>query len=129
MDKPPTTCIALIAHDEKKDELVAFCKQHHEQFAKLSLIGTGTTSARIREETSLEIRPMLSGPLGGDAQIASLVATNFVHAVIFIVDPLTSHPHDPDIQGLQRVCNVHNIPLATNLATAEIIVNSLTDPD
>jgi len=114
--------LALIAHDGKKDALVAFCQHHKIALSKLHLIGTGTTGRRIAQATGLSVERFLSGPLGGDAQIASLVATGNCQAVIFIVDPLSAHPHDPDIQGLMRVCNVHNIPLATNIATAEMVI-------
>jgi methylglyoxal synthase len=117
--------LALIAHDEKKAELVAFCQRHREALARLELVATGTTGLRIAEATGLDVRRMLSGPLGGDAQIAAQVATGGVHAVIFLVDPLHAQPHDPDIRGLLRVCNVHNVPVATNLATAELVIASL----
>jgi methylglyoxal synthase len=117
--------IALVAHDEKKAVMVAFCKRHRDQLARMSLVATGTTGKRITDETGLPVRCVLSGPLGGDAQIAAMVATDQITGVIFLVDPLHAHPHDPDIQGLQRVCNVHNVPLATNPATAEILVEAL----
>jgi methylglyoxal synthase len=114
--------LALIAHDQKKDEIVAFCQRHRSKLAHLTLIATGTTGQRISQATGLEVECVLSGPLGGDAQIASRVATGGVQAVFFLVDPLNAHPHEPDIQGLLRVCNVHNIPLATNQATAEALM-------
>ena len=117
--------IALIAHDDKKDELVGFCRQHREQLAAAELIATGTTGSRVAEATGLKVERMLSGPMGGDAQIAARVATGQVDGVVFIVDPLSPHPHDPDIQGLLRVCNVHNVSVATNLATATILINGL----
>src|SRR5438034_1236636 len=117
--------LALIAHDQKKDELVDFCRRHREQIAKLTLIATSTTGSRVAQATKLPIECLLSGPLGGDAQIAARVALHQVCGVIFLVDPLHAHPHEPDIQGLQRVCNVHNVPLATNLATAEIVIQAL----
>jgi methylglyoxal synthase len=114
--------LALIAHDEKKDEIVAFCQRHRTKLSTLQLIATGTTGKRISSATGLEVECLLSGPMGGDAQIASRIATGQVSAVFFLVDPLTAHPHEPDIQGLQRVCNVHNVPLATNQATAEALM-------
>lgn len=114
------TVVALIAHDARKDDLIAFCRREHGALARWSLIATGTTGARIAGATGLPVHCYLSGPLGGDAQIAARVAEGDVAAVIFLVDPMSPHPHEPDIQGLQRVCNVHNIPLATNLATAEL---------
>jgi methylglyoxal synthase len=88
------------------------------------LLATGTTGKQIGEATGLPIQLLLSGPLGGDVQIAARVAQGEIGAVIFIVDPLDAHPHDPDIQGLQRICNVHDVPLATNIATAELIVQN-----
>ena len=114
--------IALIAHDRQKDEMQAFCVRHKATLARFELIATGTTGQRIVEATGLPVHRYLSGPLGGDAQIASRIAQKEVAAVIFLVDPLFAHPHEPDIQGLLRVCNVHNVPLATNLATADLVL-------
>ncbi len=122
--KPPV--LALIAHDEKKDELIDFCTEHRRKLASWELIATGTTSERISEATGFPVEAFLSGPDGGDAQIAARVAEGKVAAVIFLLDPLSAHPHDPDIQTLQRVCNVHDVPLATNLSTAELIVQPKT---
>ena len=118
--------LALVAHDEKKDELVDFCVQHRQFLDAWELIATGTTAKRISEATGLPVEAYLSGPQGGDAQIAARVALGEVGAVIFLLDPLSAHPHDPDIQTLQRVCNVHNVPIATNLAAAELIVQPKT---
>jgi methylglyoxal synthase len=117
--------IACIAHDSKKDDMVAFVQSNRQYFESCHLIATGTTGSRIAEATGLTIEPMLSGPLGGDAQIAARVAEGRVALVIFLVDPLYAHPHEPDIQGLLRVCNVYNIPLATNLATAKILLSAV----
>ena len=122
--KPPV--LALVAHDEKKNALTEFCVQHRQALAEWELIATGTTSQRISTATGLPVQAYLSGPAGGDAQIAARVAEGNVAAVIFLVDPLNAHPHDPDIQTLQRVCNVHDVPLATNLSTAELIVQPTT---
>lgn len=117
--------IALIAHDHKKDDIVNFVRTHRACFARYHLIATGTTGQRIQDGTQLTVERMLSGPMGGDAQIAAQVATKDVAAVIFLIDPLHAQPHEPDIQALLRICEVHNVPLATNLATAEAIVLSL----
>ncbi len=117
--------IALIAHDGKKDEMERLTQAHREQLARFDLIATGTTGQRIARATGLPVTRLLSGPLGGDAQIAARVADGLVQAVIFLVDPLYAHPHEPDIQGLLRICNVHNVPLATNVATAELILAAL----
>ena len=115
--------IALIAHDGKKADMVAFATYNREKLAGYHLIATGTTGTLLRDKVGLEVEILLSGPLGGDAQIAARVAQGQVTGVIFFVDPLNAHPHDPDIQGLLRVCNVHNVPLATNVATADLIVS------
>jgi methylglyoxal synthase len=123
--QPARRAVALIAHDRKKDDMQLFCAQHRDILARFELIATGTTGQRIIEATSLPVTRYLSGPLGGDAQIAARIAVGDVDGVIFLVDPLYAHPHEPDIQGLLRVCNVHNIPLATNLATATLVVQKL----
>ncbi|MCS6813040.1 MAG: methylglyoxal synthase [Cyanobacteria bacterium] len=117
--------IALIAHDSRKDLIVDFAQQHHPVLSRYRLIATGTTGQRIQEATGLTIERKLSGPLGGDTQIAAEICDGQVCAVIFLVDPLYAQPHEPDIQALLRVCNVHNIPLATNLPTAEAIITYL----
>lgn len=114
--------VALIAHDGKKDEMVEFAREHYDLLQHWHIISTGTTGKRVAEATGLAVEPMLSGPLGGDAQIAARVAEGKVALVIFLVDPLYAHPHEPDIQGLLRVCNVYNIPLATNCATAALLM-------
>ena len=116
--------IALIAHDGKKPFLVAFVKAHKKLLGGFHLIGTGN-SGKLIQEAGLKITRFLSGPLGGDAQIASAVATGHCQAVIFLRDPLGMHPHDPDISMLLRICDVHNVPLATNPATAELIIRGL----
>ena len=122
-----TPTLGLIAHDQKKVDLEAFCVRHQETLSRFRLIATGTTGERVNKASGLAVTRYLSGPLGGDAQIAAKVALGEVDALIFLVDPLYAHPHEPDIQGLLRVCNVHNVPCATNLATAELIVRYLKD--
>jgi methylglyoxal synthase len=116
--------IALISHDGKKAEMVAFAMQHTETLSHYDLVATGTTGGLVAQKTGLPVRRMLSGPVGGDAQIAAMVAEGKVSAVFFFIDPLGKHPHDPDIQSLLRICNVHNVPLATNEATAEYIISA-----
>ena len=116
--------IALIAHDGKKAEMIAFVKDNLEFFKSFDLIATNTTGKHL-EQTGLKVKKMLSGPLGGDAQIAALVATKKCHAVIFMRDPLGMHPHDPDISSLLRICDVHDTPLATNPSTAKLILMGL----
>jgi len=121
--------IALIAHDKKKDEMVNFCVAYQNILAKHQLCATGTTGKLIAEATGLKIHRYLSGPLGGDQQIGSKVAYNLIDLVIFIRDPLTAQPHEPDISALLRLCDVHNIPLATNIATAEVMLKAMERGD
>lgn len=117
--------LALVAHDGKKADMVAFAISHRDVLQRYELVATRTTGQLLREKCNLEVRQMLSGPHGGDAQIAAQVAEGKIEAVFFFVDPLTANPHDPDIQGLLRICNVHNVPLATNPATAECVLAAL----
>lgn len=117
--------IALIAHDGKKDDMAAFVRRHRALLGGLPLVATSTTGGRIEQETGLSVLKVLSGPLGGDLQIGAMIAEGRVRAVIFLRDPLQPHPHEPDISALMKVCDTHNIPLATNSATAEFIVDSL----
>ncbi|MFC6617870.1 methylglyoxal synthase [Deinococcus radiophilus] len=116
-NRPPQ--VALIAHDRQKDDLLAFVQRHKEVLAQFHLIATGTTGSVLAEHTGLTIERMLSGPLGGDQQIGARIAEERVLAVIFLRDPLTAQPHEPDVSALLRLCDVHDIPLATNLASAD----------
>ena len=118
--------IALIAHDGKKAEMVTFLRDHLKplQHNDISLVATGTTGKHI-EAAGLTVKRYLSGPLGGDAQIASKVAEHKIDAVFFFRDPLDKHPHEPDIAMLMRICDVHNVPLATNPATAKLVLEAL----
>ncbi len=110
--------LALIAHDGKKADMVAFALAYEHVLKRYQLVATTTTGKLLIDKTSLPIRCMLSGPIGGDVQIATMVAEGKIEAVFFFVDPLGKHPHDPDIQTLMRICNVHDVPLASNAATA-----------
>lgn len=121
---PEAKTLALIAHDGKKADMVAFALEHRDILARYELIATSTTGQMLREKCGLNVQQVLSGPHGGDAQIAARVAEGEIEAVFFFVDPLGKHPHDPDIQGLLRICNVHNVPLATNAATAAYIIST-----
>lgn len=117
--------IAMIAHDGKKADMVAFAMDNKSTLLKYHVLATGTTGQLLLDKVGLEVERVLSGPIGGDAQIAARVVEKQVHAVFFFLDPLGKHPHDPDIQMLLRICNVHDIPLATNSATAKCIVEAL----
>jgi methylglyoxal synthase len=121
--------LALIAHDNKKVDLVAWATYNRETLSTFELIGAGHTAELLRRKVGLEVEALLSGPEGGDAQLAARVAMGQVDAVFFFVDPLAAQPHDPDIRALLRVCNVHNAPVATNLATADLMIRAFRDPD
>ena len=114
--------IALIAHDKKKNELLEFVGHHKELLAGFHLVATHTTGTLINETFGLNVETMMSGPLGGDQQIGAMVATEKIDYVIFLRDPLTSQPHEPDINALLRLCDVHNIPLATNRKSGHILL-------
>jgi len=117
--------IALIAHDQKKEQMIQFCIAYEALLKEHKLYATGTTGKRIMENTTLQIERFMSGPLGGDQQIGALVATNSMDLVIFFRDPLTAQPHEPDIAALMRLCDVYGIPLATNIGTAEVMIRAL----
>mgnify|MGYP001416538269 CR=1 FL=1 len=121
--------IALIAHDRKKDEMVNFVIAYEHVFAKHELYATGTTGTRIMEQTNLKVHRFMSGPLGGDQQIGAMVAQNDMDLIIFLRDPLMAQPHEPDINALLRLCDVYGIPLATNIASGEILVKALDRGD
>ena len=117
--------VALIAHDDKKDDMIALAKEWREILSHEALLATNTTGTVLEAETGLAVTKMLSGPLGGDLQIGAMIAEEKVKAVIFLRDPLTAHPHEPDITALMKVCDTHDVPLATNLATAELVLAAL----
>jgi methylglyoxal synthase len=117
--------VALIAHDGRKDVMADFVRRHKMQLDGLPLVATATTGGIVEAETGLEVRRVLSGPRGGDLQIGAMIAEGKVRAVVFLRDPLTAHPHEPDINALMKVCDIHNIPLATNIATADMLVDNL----
>jgi methylglyoxal synthase len=117
--------IALIAHDRCKQDMVDFARVHAATLRGRPLIATRTTGTMLEREIGLEVECFLSGPAGGDLQIGAQIAEGNVDAVIFLRDVLTAQPHEPDITALLRVCDVHNIPLATNLATAEMVIEGL----
>ncbi|HRB71100.1 MULTISPECIES: methylglyoxal synthase [Flavobacterium] len=119
--------IAVIAHDGMKADLVQFLNKHKSflQSDEITLIATGTTGSKA-ENAGFKVTRMLSGPLGGDAQIAARVAEGKCNMVLFFKDPLAKHPHEADINMLIRVCDVHNVPLATNQATAELLIKAIS---
>lgn len=117
--------LALIAHDARKDDLVAFARRRHDDLARFSLIATGTTGGRLVEEAGLEVTRLLSGPIGGDVQIGAHLLDGGVVGVLFLRDPMTAHPHEPDIQALLKLCDIHGIAVATNEVTAELILDGL----
>jgi methylglyoxal synthase len=116
--------LAIIAHDNKKVDLVAWANFNRETLSRFSLTATRHTARLLERKIGLPVEELLSGPEGGDTQIAARVAMRAIDAVFFFVDPLAAQPHEPDIRALLRVCNVHNVPLATNLATADLIITA-----
>lgn len=117
--------IALIAHDKKKNIMIDLAIKYKDVLAKHILFATGTTGTLVMGETGLKITRMKSGPLGGDQQIGSMIADGLLDLVVFLRDPLTSQPHEPDVSALLRLCDVQNIPLATNVKSAEIMLTAL----
>jgi methylglyoxal synthase len=120
--------LAVIAHDGKKAEMVAFLNRYMDVFksANIEIVATGTTG-KYAQSAGLDVERLLSGPVGGDAQIAAMVAEGKIQMIIFFRDPLGKHPHEPDVQMLMRICDVHNVPLATNPASAELMVKGFVD--
>ena len=114
--------IALIAHNEKKNDMVVLATEFAPLLCQHTLMATGTTGGRLQVEVGLEVERLLSGPLGGDLQIGARLAMGEVDAVIFLRDPMTAQPHEPDINALVRACDVHNVPCATNVSTARLLL-------
>lgn len=121
--------IALIAHDKKKDDMIEFVKRYRDIFEKHELFATGTTGKLISEIVDLKVHRYLSGPLGGDQQIGGRLAEGGIDFVIFLRDPLTAQPHEPDVTALLRLCDVHCIPLATNMGSAEVFIKAFKSRD
>ena len=119
------TRIALIAHDKKKDDMIALAGEYLDFLRGCALFATGTTGARLINELGLEVACKHSGPFGGDLQIGSLLVEGGIDCVIFLRDPMTPQPHEPDINALVRACDVHNISCATNLSTAHLVLSQL----
>jgi len=119
--------IALIAHDAKKHELLEFAREHVDFFRKHTLVATGYTGKMLNSELGLEVERVAHGPEGGDLIIGGRVAEGKIVAVLFFRDPLTAQPHEPDVSALMRVCDVHQVPLATNRGTAAAIIDWMID--
>lgn len=119
--------IAFIAHDEKKSTLIEFADEHTDLLEQFDCMATGSTGERLNQETDLEVKQLESGSHGGDMMIGAAVAADECDAVIFLRDPLTAQPHEPDIMALLRVCDVHDVPFATNLESADAIIDYLTE--
>ena len=116
--------IALIAHDQKKPLMVAFVKRYQAFLQAHPLFATGTTGGLIARETGLAVHCFHSGPLGGDQQIGAMVAEGRMDLIVFLRDPLTAQPHEPDVNALLRLCDVYSVPLATNLTSAEVLLEA-----
>ena len=121
--------IAIIAHDEKKELMVQFCIAYCGVLSRNKMCATGTTGKMVAEATGLEIQTFLGGSQGGDQQIGAHIAYDEIDLVLFFRDPLTAQPHEPDVSALFRLCDVHNVPLATNVATAEVLIHGLQRGD
>lgn len=121
--------ISLIAHDKKKADLVQFVTAYKDIFEQHTLFATGTTGLRIQEATGLSVQRFQSGPLGGDQEIGAMIAKNEMDIVFFFRDPMTAQPHEPDVTALIRLCDVYNVPVATNMGTAEVLIRGLQRGD
>lgn len=117
--------IALIAHDDEKPEMIDFVETYADELAQFDLVSTGTTGGRINGVTNLHVERKESGPMGGDTQIGSEVVNGRIDGIVFLRDPLTSQPHDTDISALLRICDVHDTPMATTRASAELLIEGL----
>ena len=117
--------IALIAHDKKKNEIIEIAKKYKDVLCEHELFATGTTGTMIMGETKLDIYRYKSGPQGGDQQIGAMLANGELDLIIFLRDPLTAQPHEPDVSALLRLCDVQKIPLATNISSAKIMLEAL----
>jgi len=119
------TRIALIAHDDEKDEMIDFAETYEQYLSAIDIITTGTTGKRIQDEVGIDVTRKQSGPLGGDLQIGAEVAKDRLDGIIFLRDPQTAQPHEPDISALLRICDVHDTPLATTRSSAEYLLEGL----
>jgi methylglyoxal synthase len=117
--------IALIAHDRKKDEMIELASEYADLLRQCILVATGTTGKRLHDEVGLTVERKLSGPVGGDLQIGAELVEGKIDCVIFLRDPMTPQPHEPDINALVRACDVHNVPCATNIVSARMLLNQI----
>jgi len=127
MNSPSVLRLALIAHDGKKNDMVALAAEFKQLLQNCRLMATGTTGGRLQRELGLQVECLLSGPMGGDLQIGARLAVGEVDAVVFLRDPMTPQPHEPDINALVRACDVHDVPCATNLAGARLLLQVLQE--
>lgn len=116
--------IALIAHDEKKKQLIKWCETYKDVLKNHKLYGTGTTARMITDNTGLKVKGFNSGPLGGDQQIGAKIVEGVIDFIVFFSDPLTAQPHDPDVKALLRIAQVYDIPIANNKASADFMITS-----
>ncbi|WP_020060765.1 methylglyoxal synthase [Bacillus sp. 123MFChir2] len=120
--------IALIAHDNQKNEMIQLVKKYKSILEGHYLLATGTTGKKINAATGLTIKCLQSGPYGGDQEIGTLITKKLIDFVVFLRDPLTAHPHEPDVSALMRLCDVYKVPLATNVETAKVLIHALEQP-
>lgn len=128
-DTGDMTRVALIAHDDEKPEMLDFADAHREYLATIDIVTTGTTGTRIQAETGLDVERKASGPMGGDLQIGAEVVDKRLDGIVFLRDPLTAQPHEPDISALLRICDVHDTPLATTRSGAEYLLAGIAAED
>jgi methylglyoxal synthase len=121
------TRVALIAHDEKKPDIIDLAREYEDLLSTFEIVGTGTTGKRIMEETDLTVERKQSGPVGGDTQIGAEVVDGRIDGIVFLRDPQTAQPHEPDISALLRICDVHDVPLATTETGAVYLLNGLAE--
>lgn len=124
LEDPPRRSIALVAHDQRKPDLLAWAAHNRATLAEHRLVATGTTGQLLADELDLEVLRLESGPLGGDMQLAAMVTEGGVDLLVFLWDPLSAQPHEPDVRALLRIATLWNVPIATNRATADLLLTS-----